>query len=425
MKTHILALAIAGTVAGQLPPWAQCGGIGYIGTTVCAAGYSCMFQNDYYSQCRPETSGSLSSSTTFSTRTSSMTTPPTPTSTETEGSAPVQYLGRVNPATKELTWPGTGVAFTFRGSSAVIHLAQVSGTNSVELTIDDDEPIVISNVVGSSISIPNGLPYATHTVQLRKRSEYLFGTITLGNITTDGELLDYTAPARKIEVIGDSITVGYGLDGTNPCTNTAALENNPKTYAALAAKALAADYSVIAWSGKGLVRNIATGAPDTSPVMPELYTRYGANDADGSYPFTSTDWTPNAVVITLGTNDFNYLAYDASGQPYNARLPMDPETYTAGMVNFVESIQAHFPNAHFFLLASTMLSDTWPTAADAQHTTLTSALKAAVAQIGANAHFVDWPTQGADVGCDYHPNAATHATQGEVLASVIRAVLGW
>ena len=113
----------------------------------------------------------------------------------------------------------------------------------------------------------------------------------VGDVTTDGTLGVNAAPVRKIEVIGDSISVGYGLDGTNPCTNTAALEDNPKTYAALAANALGADYRIVAWSGEGLVRNIAT---DTRPLMPELYTRYGANDVDNSYTFPA-DWTPDAV----------------------------------------------------------------------------------------------------------------------------------
>ncbi|KAL2824984.1 SGNH hydrolase-type esterase domain-containing protein [Aspergillus pseudoustus] len=427
MKPYLPVLAIAGIAAGQAPAWAQCGGRGYTGTTDCVAGYSCRSLNDWYSQCQPS-SGTSSSSTTFTTKTSSTASPPTATSSQT---AHAQYLGRVNPATNELTWPGTGVAFTFRGTSATINLDGVTGSNSVELTIDNAEPIVLSNVdagTTTSISTPAGLPYAIHTVELRKRSESLFGTIVVGDITTDGTLLDHPARERKIEVIGDSITVGYGLDGVNPCTNTAALENNPKTYAALAAEALGADYSAIAWSGRGLVRNIATADPDqdTTPIMPILYTRYGANDADNSYPSASPDWIPQAVIITLGTNDFSYLAYDSSGQSYPARPALNATSFTAGTVAFVHTIQTHYdPDAHFFLLSSPMLSDTWPTAEDAQHTTLSEALRAAVAQIGARAHFVDWPTQGAEVGCDYHPNAATHAAQGEVLADVIRGVLGW
>ncbi|KAK2742610.1 hypothetical protein FQN55_007729 [Onygenales sp. PD_40] len=337
---------------------------------------------------------------------------------------PIRYLGRVNPATNELSWPGTGVSFTFTGTSATIGLAAVEGTNSVDLIIDSDEPIVIPNVEGTDISTPSGLPQGNHTVALRKRSGPDFGTISIGNVTTDGTLGTDVAPTRQIEIIGDSISVGYGLDGVNPCTNTAALENNPKTYGALAAEAFNADYSVVAWSGRGLTRNYVSGIPDTVPVMPQLYTRYGANDADDSYTFPA-EWTPAVVVINLGTNDFSYVGFDESGQPYNARDPLDPATYTDAMVEFVQSIQAHYPDAEFFLLTSTMLNDDYPTAEDAQHTTQTDALNAAITQLGAKAHLIDWPAQGSDVGCDYHPNAATHAAGSEILAEALGEVLGW
>jgi lysophospholipase L1-like esterase len=337
----------------------------------------------------------------------------------------VRYLGRVNPATKELTWPGTGVAFTFTGTSATISLDEVNGSNSVDLVIDGGEPTVISNVTSSSITTPSGLAQGNHTVELRKRSEALYGTIVLGDIATNGTLIqNVSPPPRKIEIIGDSISVGYGLDGTYPCTNTAALEDNPETYGALAAESLGADYSVIAWSGIGLVRNYVTASPDTSPVMPELYTRYGSDDADDSYTFPA-DWIPDAVVINLGTNDFGYVLTNASGEPYDAREPLDPSVYTAGVVSFVDAIQQHYADAEFFLMTSPMLSDSYPTTEDAQHTTQYNALEAAISQIGGNAHLVDWPTQGSAVGCDYHPNAATHAAEGEVLALAISSVLGW
>lgn len=327
----------------------------------------------------------------------------------------VRYLGRVNPATKELTWPGTGVSFTFTGTSATISLGAVSGTSSFSLRIDGGEPTIISNVAGKSIST-SGLSQGKHTVVLRKRSETYFGTVTISNITTDGTIGADEVPSRRIEIVGDSITVGYGLDGTNPCTDTAIIQNNPKTYGALAADALGADYSVVAWSGKGLTRNYASGSPDTSPIMPQLYTRYGANDADNSYTFPAAA-TPNAIVINLGTNDFSYL---------NVRQPLNATTYTNAMVKFVRNIQTHYPNAEFFLLTSPMLSDNYPSTDDAQKSTQTNALKSTITQLNSTKiHLVDWPTQGSDVGCDYHPNAATHAAGAKLLAAAISAALKW
>jgi lysophospholipase L1-like esterase len=418
MKSTLLTVALASVATAQVPAWGQCGGQGFTGSTTCVSGYTCVFSNQWYSQCQPGVASSSSSSS--STTAKPSTTLTKTTSSSSTGASPtgsagsVRYIGRVNPATKELSWPGTGVAFTFTGTTATIGVSSVTGTNSVDLIIDGGSPIVISNVAGS-ISTPSGLAKGTHTVVLRKRSEADFGSIFLGTVTSDGTITSGTAPTRQIEIIGDSITVGYGLDGTLPCTNTAALEDNPLTYGAVAASSLNADYNIVAWSGKGIVRNYPSGGVDTSPLIGELWTRYGANDADNSYTFPST-WKPQAVVINIGTNDFAYL---------NARSPLDQPTYIAAVVNFVKTIQGHYPNADFFLMSSPMLSDSYPTTADAQHTTMSNSLKTAISQIGSKAHFVDWPTQGSAVGCDYHPIASTHAAEAQVLASAISSVLGW
>ncbi|KAK0185490.1 glycoside hydrolase family 10 and carbohydrate-binding module family 1 protein [Armillaria mellea] len=43
--------------------WGQCGGIGYSGSTECDAGNSCIYLNDYYSQCQPSSSSATTTST--------------------------------------------------------------------------------------------------------------------------------------------------------------------------------------------------------------------------------------------------------------------------------------------------------------------------------------------------------------------------
>lgn len=325
------------------------------------------------------------------------------------------FVGRVNPATKELTWPSTGVSFTFTGTKATIGIDVVIGTSSADLIIDGGNPILIGNVNGNSISTP-ALPKGTHTVELRKRSESSFGTFRITGVSTDGSLIPTKVPKRKIEIIGDSISVGYGLDGVLPCTDSALVQNNGKAYGAVAARALGADYSVVAWSGKGLMRNYASTSPDPMPPMPVLYTRYGANDQDNSFPFPSS-WKPDAVVINLGTNDFSYLG---------VRDPVNPADLTKALVTFVKAILSHYPKAHLFFMSSPMLSDNYPSAADAQKSTSVQVLKNAMQQLsGVKTHLVDWPSQGSEVGCDYHPNEATQRQGGELLAASIKSALGW
>ncbi|KAH5153016.1 hypothetical protein HBI24_083210 [Parastagonospora nodorum] len=328
----------------------------------------------------------------------------------------VRYLGRVNPATKDLTWSATGVSFTFTGASASIGLEGVTGTSSADLIIDG-KSTYIADVKGPSISTPANLTYGNHTVEFRKSSEALWGSIFIGNITTDGTFgPDIPVSNRKIEVIGDSITSAYGIGGTLPCTNSAALEIISEGYGILTADALNADYSFISWSGIGIIRNYASGKPDPDPIMPVRYTRYGANDADNTYTFPSTD-APDAVVFNLGTNDFGH----GDGRPI---LPAS--NYTAAVVKFVESVKASYKNdPAFFLVTSPMLSDGNPTG-EMEKSTQRNALKDAVGLLnGTRAVVVDWPAQGSDLGCDYHPTPGTNKIGAGVLVEAMRRELGW
>lgn len=306
----------------------------------------------------------------------------------------LRFLGRVNPATRELSWSGTGLTFGFTGSSASVAVASSWGTNSIEMIIDNGTPIVFDSINGTSIDTPTALADGSHIVSIRKRSEAQLGSIYVGDVSTSGTLGNDTAPAsRRIQLIGDSITVGYGMDGTFPCVNSAALEDAPNTYGALTAKNLSAEYDIIAWSGKGLVRNIVNPGYEDDVVMPQIWTRWGAADEDGTYTFPATD-TPDIVVINLGTNDFSYVATNIStGENYDARPPLNATEYTEGLVSFAKTIQDHYPNAEVFITSSPLLSDGYPTVEDAQHTTQSNAIKDAVAQLGSKAHFVDFPTR--------------------------------
>ncbi|CAK4665487.1 hypothetical protein LEN26_018718 [Aphanomyces euteiches] len=64
MKIALTIAALAATAQAQVAVWGQCGGIGYSGSTTCAAGSVCFKQNDYYSQCTPSANVPSSNPTT-------------------------------------------------------------------------------------------------------------------------------------------------------------------------------------------------------------------------------------------------------------------------------------------------------------------------------------------------------------------------
>ena len=76
--------------------------------------------------------------------------------------------------------------------------------------------------------------------------------------------------AHKIEFIGDSITAGYGVDDeVKEHGFSTATEDVTKTYAYKTAAALQADYSIVAYSGHGIISGYTgDGEKNTGLLIP-------------------------------------------------------------------------------------------------------------------------------------------------------------
>jgi lysophospholipase L1-like esterase len=120
--------------------------------------------------------------------------------------------------------------------------------------------------------VVSGLPAGSHHLLLVKRTEGFSGAnfgdptgnapSTFGGLVLDdGASLTAlgTAPARKILFIGDSISVGYGVDSSSLTCPAPDYDhpytNNYRAFTSLTGRRFEADYQVSAVSGHGLVRN--------------------------------------------------------------------------------------------------------------------------------------------------------------------------
>lgn len=329
-----------------------------------------------------------------------------------------RFIGRV-PTNQTLSWPGNAVEAQFTGTKLSATFTVSSGTSYVGISVDGGSPqktlVQNNNAIGVS-----GLTQGTHTVRFTKLNEAELGTFKLASLTSDGTVLATPAAARRIEFVGDSITLGYGVEGTRPCDNNSAMENVLKAWSGVTGTALGADVSVIAWSGHGLMRN-AVGVSDTA-TMADIYLRTAATDTTATYGFPQAS-TPQAVVINLGTNDFTYLASGSDAQ----REMLDQNAFTSAYVTFVKAIRGRYPQATIVLASSPMLTDTYPTAAEAQHTSQLKAITAVQTQLSdPNVRVLDIPTMDTTVSaCDYHPSAAEQGTMSGLLVTELKSALGW
>lgn len=260
--------------------------------------------------------------------------------------------------------------------------------------------------------VARGLSRGTHELEVRKRTQAEVGTVGLVGVKLDdGEALE-APPARAqrvLEIVGDSISTGFGLHGANAeCQFSAATEDATLTYGALAARDVGAEPWIVAWAGKGVMRN---EDPLERATLPAIYDRTLPGDPRSSFAYARH---PDAVVINLGTNDFARSA------------PPDDEFCTA-YAAFVARLRAAHPRAFFVLAVGPMLFDE---GAINYRSLMRAVIEATIADRRAHGDtriaLLDlWNDPADGVGCQFHPNATTHRRMGDELARLLRSELGW
>jgi lysophospholipase L1-like esterase len=325
--------------------------------------------------------------------------------------AGVRWFGRVdttNVAAPRFSWSGNGFVARFSGTALTAQLNN-SARFLFKAVIDGQpQPTFLTSAGSATYALATGLPAGTHTVELQRQTEGSQGGSQLLGLTVAGGALlpPPPAPGRFIEIVGDSISCGYGALGTLSDVDCFATESHWDTYGAVAARALGADLSTVAISGQGAYRNYGG---DMINTMPMVYTRALTNDASPIWDFRTQ---PQAVVINLGTNDIS----NNKGDPGAAFL----QAY----LGLTQAIRTHYPRALIVCIIGPLLSGT-------DLTTVRSYVRMAVAMRNAagdaNIEFFDMlsPQTGDKAACASHPNPAENQLMAGLLVTELRARLGW
>ena len=247
----------------------------------------------------------------------------------------------------EFGWPGVYFEGRFTGSS-------------VEVAVDPQAEhlaISIDGKVRTELTQPGAVRLAfkdlgpgEHVVRLDKLTESQIGSARfLGFFVGDGgQALPPRSRPRRIEFIGDSHTVGYGVRSTKrSCTQAEIhdLTDTSLTFGPILAGRLDADYRIVAFSGRGVVRNYGGAAPGQS--LPVLYSRAIPGQAAPSVD-PAEAWRPDLIVIGLGTNDFSTPLAPGEAWADAAALHAD---YRATYAGFIRDLARRQPQARFLLIA--------------------------------------------------------------------------
>jgi hypothetical protein len=343
----------------------------------------------------------------------------------TAGTPGVRWVGRVDatdPNAVKFAWQGAGLVANVQGKSVAVKL-RTEGTDTVFFQPVIDGKLATRFEVKSggdkTIALGSSLTDGDHLVELYRDTEGMYGVSTFLGFTSGTLKAPPASSGRLIEVVGDSISAGYGNLGSEPhpapnwaanpaCHWSAANSSWYQTYASVAGRKLNAEVSTIARSGWGMYRD---GSGDTSGVLAALYDHELGTAAEPAFAFEPK---ASAVVINLGTNDW------AKGDP--------GKPYEDAYVDFLETVRTEYPNAFIFVTIGSMLSDPALTQVKTRLQAVVTTRAAAgdtkvvmfdlgIQPLGANG---ETPT-----GCDWHPNAADHARMAGLFETQLKAKLGW
>jgi len=257
-------------------------------------------------------------------------------------------------------------------------------------------------------------------VRVVKLSEAPYSTFGISAI--DAVCYGNIEPTKEsehlIEFIGDSITCGYGVDDLDANHHfSTTTEDATKTYAYKTAEKLGADYSLVSFSGYGIISGYSgDGKQHADQRVPDFYDKLGNSYGTylGSFVPQETAWDfakqPDVVVINLGTNDNSYVKNDSAKK----------EKFTTAYAAFLKQVREKNPDAVIFATLGIMGAELYPCIEDA--------VERYIGETGdAGIYTMKFDTQNmADgIAADWHPSEKTHEKAAQKLSQTIKEAMGW
>ena len=325
----------------------------------------------------------------------------------------IEYIGRFdfsNPKSVRFDWPGVQIRTKFEGTSCSIKLKD--GNNDYNIFIDGSLHKIIRTTADTIYVLANGLKNKVHTLLIQKRTEALFGIATFEGLILDGgkDLARsiQIIKKRKIEFVGDSYFTGFCSEGDS--SDSVVSRETQSSYVSFGpqlARRFDAEYSIVAISGSGAVKNYGDSLRTSEYPLPHYYNRTCLND---TLLWDFNRWQPDAVIVRLGRNDY-------SQKPHPKR-----EMFKTAYLKLISDIRKNYPMAHIFALCS-------PLRKDPHCDYINSVVRELKEKNGdKKIHFIKVNIMfnpERDFGCEMHPNRFGHQKIAEFLEPIIRKEMKW
>lgn len=224
--------------------------------------------------------------------------------------AAIRYVGRTQTqrdGSVTFDWVGTYLETSLIGSELSIKLSE-TGTSYYNVFVDDTlHRVVKACGTDTLIRFVSGVDNRTHRLRIQKRTEGEYGKTTFHRFqSASGGRLEKmsTMRTRHIEFIGNSLTCGYGTEGKDQYEPfKLETENCNLSYSTIIARYFDADYTLIAHSGRGAVRNYGDSVPVSAVTMKDKMLLTFDEGSAERWDFKA--YRPQLAIINLGTNDFS------------------------------------------------------------------------------------------------------------------------
>jgi lysophospholipase L1-like esterase len=328
----------------------------------------------------------------------------------------LQIVGRYDqrdPQHPRFGYPGTGMIFRFQGVSARLQVSSDSDKSALTVVVDHGVPSLQLLQKGANVvDLTGELQSSPHTIEIYKRTEAWQGILTVQGIQlSDGGALlpPPPRPSRTLMFVGDSVTCGAGLQFDDKCTDDPAHPSSDAydAYGMLLGRRLDAQSHLVCYGGRGLERDYrGLGEADGVLNIPQFFRQSVASDSpDVRAPWDVSRFQPDAIVVSLGTNDFNL----------QKTKPLDETKWVAEYVAFVRELRKDYPRAALLLTEGSIVTDPL----------LRQLVQQTVVQLhDAHVQFVPSNHYSGN-GCNGHPTQAQHLRIADDLEPAIRAALGW
>jgi lysophospholipase L1-like esterase len=318
----------------------------------------------------------------------------------------VRFVGRWDmtlPAAPRASWTYSLVTARFKGTAIS---ARMKGGGFATVAIDGQPVKVIAFKDGQDIyELAAGLADKEHVVEVSRRDEGPWVepiTFQAFLLEAGGKLLPLPPRSdRRLLIIGDSISCGYGNDSPNRNEHyLREKQDGYMTYGAIAARTLGAEVQIVAWSGRKLW-------PDNTMV--EVWDRIFPDKAAPKADLKG--WVPDVVLVNLGTNDFGSMK----------NTPENEKGWTDAYKTFIKTIRGPFPKCTIVVAAGSMgIKPEW----DKWARQVVADQKAAGDSRIVYLPFED-QKEADGIGGDWHPSVKTHVKMADRLVKELKTTVGW